>query len=173
MKTVLVDIERCTACKSCEIACAVEHSVSKNLFTALFQSPLPRKRIHVEKALTLSYPARCVHCADPVCSKACPTGAMKRDDATGRVLVNEQKCIGCLMCSVVCPFGAISFDPASKVAVKCDLCASRVQQGREPACVESCPTRALVFKEQEEAAKKKRIAAGAVIADAAGLLKSA
>ncbi len=171
MKNVFVDIERCTACKSCEIACAVEHSVSNNLFSAIFETPLPRKRIHVEKALSLSYPSRCMHCADPVCSKACPTGAMKREPESGRVLVNEKKCIGCLMCSVVCPFGAISAGLTPKAAVKCDLCPSRLQEGKEPACVESCPTRALVFKEPDEISKEKRIAAAQIVAGAASLPK--
>ncbi len=171
MKNVLVDIERCTACKSCEIACAIEHSTSKNLFAAVFEAPLPRKRIHVEKALSLSYPSRCVHCVDPVCAKACPTGAMQRDPESGRVLVNEKKCIGCLMCSVVCPFGAISAGPSPGVAVKCDLCGSRVRAGKEPACVEACPTRALVFEEQEEISREKRIAAAETVARAVGQAK--
>lgn len=173
MKNVFADIERCTACRSCEIACAIEHSASKNLFTAVFESPLPRKRIHVEKALSLSYPAMCMHCADPVCGKACPTGAMKRDPESGRVLINDRKCIGCLMCSVACPFGAISAGRALNVAVKCDLCASRVREGKEPACVAACPTRALVFEEQEKLSKEKRVATAEAIATAVSASKQA
>jgi carbon-monoxide dehydrogenase iron sulfur subunit len=49
------------------------------------------------------------------------------------------------MCAKACPFGAIRFDPALRVAVKCDFCVDRVRRGMRPACVEACPTTALRF----------------------------
>src|SRR5450759_4515039 len=64
MKEIFVDIERCTACKACEIACAVEHSTSKELFGAVFERPAPQKRVHVEPAYAYAYPVRCLHCGD-------------------------------------------------------------------------------------------------------------
>jgi len=63
---------------------------------------------------------------------------MTKDKKTGVVSVNEQKCIGCMTCLAVCPFGCIK---TGKFAVKCDLC----QGEDEPACVKNCPNRALVY----------------------------
>ncbi len=157
MKEVFIEFERCTACKSCEIACAVEHSSSKELFTAIYEKPLPVKRIHVERAFCFSYPAKCMHCTDAACIKACPAGAMSREADSGAVFVNEDRCMGCFMCAMVCPFGAVSVSPEEKVAVKCDFCLSRLKEGKVPACVEGCPTRALTFGEVNHLVKKKRV----------------
>ena len=163
MKEVFINIERCTACISCEIACAVEHYASKDLFTAVFESPKPYKRIYVEKADGFSYPARCMHCTDAACIAACPTGAMNRDAETESVLVNEDKWMGCFMCAMVCPFGAISVSPEKKVAAKCDFCKTRLKEGNNPACVEACPTQALLFSETEDLMKGRRMMAAKTV----------
>jgi Fe-S-cluster-containing dehydrogenase component len=88
---------------------------------------------------------------------ACPTGAIYRDDELGVVLVNEGRCIGCWMCTLVCPFGAIVpyFEP--KFALKCDFCRERRTQGLEPACVSACPTQALVLTDVEKLTEERRI----------------
>ncbi len=164
MKEVFVDTERCTACKTCETSCAVEHSETKNLFTAIFELPRPQKRIYVEKANGHSYPVRCIHCQDAPCVIACPAGALARELDFGSVQLNEEKCMGCFMCAMVCPFGAISFHPEKKVAVKCDFCAPRLREGREPACVEGCPTSALIYGEDQDLIKQKRLSAAAAAA---------
>jgi len=171
MKEVFIDIERCTGCKSCEIACAVEHSASKDLLRAVFESPPPRKRVHVEKAFQFSYPGRCMHCSDAACIAACPSGAMHRDAGTGGVVVAEDRCMGCWMCAMVCPFGAISMSQDKKVALKCDLCGERQNQGKPPACVEACPTKALTFREAEEISKEKRLGVAVAVVAAVGGIK--
>jgi carbon-monoxide dehydrogenase iron sulfur subunit len=168
MKEVFIDVERCMGCKSCEIACAVGHSISKDLFGALLEKPVPRKRIHVEKALQFSYPARCMHCSDAACITACPSGAMHRDADTGGVALNEDRCMGCWMCAMVCSFGAISAAPDKKTVLKCDLCKSRLAEGKPPACVESCPTKALLFIEPDELSKGKRLIIARAVAAAVG-----
>jgi carbon-monoxide dehydrogenase iron sulfur subunit len=166
MKEIFVDIDRCTACKACEIACAVEHSSSKSLFGAVFEQPSPQKRVHVEPALAYAYPVRCLHCADAPCVAACPNGAMTRDAETGVVTVNEARCQGCFMCAMVCSFGAISAHPTLRIAVKCDLCTERQATGDEPACVVACPTHALDFGDEEDLVKQKRLSAAARVAHA-------
>lgn len=140
MIEMLVDVRKCKACKACEIACAVEHSLSKNLLSAIAETPPPRNRVHVEKALSFSYPASCMHCADAPCVQACPKKAMSRDAESGNVSINEERCKGCMVC---CPYGVITRDAARKVALKCDLCAARANDDKGPACVEACPTGAL------------------------------
>jgi carbon-monoxide dehydrogenase iron sulfur subunit len=166
MKEIFIDIERCSACKACEIACAVEHSHSKDLLSAVFEQPAPQKRVHVEAAYAYAYPVRCQHCGDAPCIAACPNGAMGRDVLTGAVVVDESRCQGCFMCAMVCSFGAISASPVRRVAIKCDLCSERQLAGEGPACVEACPTHALVFGDEEELARDKRLAAAMRVAKA-------
>lgn len=166
MKEIFVDIERCTACKACEIACAVEHSTSKTLFGAVFEQPAPQKRVHVEPAYAYAYPVRCLHCGDAPCIAACPNGAMSRDTDSGAVVVNEDRCQGCFMCAMVCSFGAISVHPARRAAVKCDRCTDRLKLGLQPACVDACPTHALQFGDEEDLVKEKRLSAAARVAHA-------
>jgi carbon-monoxide dehydrogenase iron sulfur subunit len=170
---VFVDIQRCTACKSCEIACAVEHSDSKTLFGAVFEDPAPQKRIHVETALAYAYPVRCLHCTDAPCVAACPNGAMTRDDVLGSVVVDETRCQGCFMCAMVCQFGAISVHTTKRVVVKCDFCPDRRAIGLEPACVAACPTHALRYGDEEGLSKDKRMAAAARVAKAVNASASA
>jgi len=166
MKEIFVDIQRCTACKACEIACAVEHSASKELFGAIAERPVPQKRVHIMPAEAYAYPVRCMHCGDAPCIAACPNGAMGRNPDSGAVVVNESRCLGCLMCAMVCPFGAISAHSAKKVAVKCDRCSERQALGEQPACVDACPTHALLFVDGEDLMKKTRLDAATRMAQA-------
>ncbi len=156
MRTVLVDPVLCIGCHQCELACAVAHSVSKDLTRALGESPPPHARIHVEAGPTpgSAFPNRCRHCDPAPCLMVCPTGALGRDPHERLVLVDAGRCIACAMCAIVCPFAALSFHPASApahaespVATKCDGCIERLRAGDAPACVEVCKTGALVFGE--------------------------
>lgn len=73
------------------------------------------------------------------------TGAMARDPKTGAVLCDTQRCVGCWMCIMVCPVGAIRRGAGEQIASKCDLCL-----GEElPACVANCPNEALVLEDEE------------------------
>ncbi|RMD59271.1 MAG: 4Fe-4S dicluster domain-containing protein [Nitrospirae bacterium] len=156
MKGIFININRCTGCKSCEIACAVTHSKNKDLFSAITEFPPPRKRVYVEPVDSYAFASRCMHCKDAPCIIACPNGAMHKDEERGFVLVNEEKCMGCMMCAMVCPFGAITLDLYRGKASKCDFCIERMEVGKEPACVEACPTGALQYGELEELVRQKR-----------------
>jgi carbon-monoxide dehydrogenase iron sulfur subunit len=81
MKTVFIQPELCIGCRQCELACAVEHSASKDETAAFLESPVPRTRIHVEPGPVSStaFPNRCRHCNPAPCIQVCPTGAMARD----------------------------------------------------------------------------------------------
>ena len=152
VKEIFVNIEKCLGCKSCELACAIEHSQSKSLFGILSESPIPRNRVFVEYGDGKKVPLQCRHCQEAPCIDACISGAMKWDNQTNLVAHDKGKCVGCWMCIMVCPFGVIGREKESKVALKCDRCHER----DEPACVEACPTHALLFKTLEEAEKLKR-----------------
>jgi Fe-S-cluster-containing dehydrogenase component len=112
-----------------------------------------------------------MHCAEAPCALACPSNAIKIDAKTGVVLLNEDKCIGCMTCAMVCPFGAIVMHKSNRVALKCDLCVDRQTRGLIPACVEACPTRVLVYAEEDELLKTGRTAAAVKIINAAGEFK--
>ena len=161
MKTVFVNPERCIGCKQCEIACAVEHSRSKNIYQAIFETPKSTRRIHVAPGIHLdtSFPNKCRHCEPAPCKEICPTGAIDRAPDLDNDTLDGYKCITCAMCAMVCPFDVIRFfkSPTVKldkvVAVKCDHCIERQRQGQEPACVEACKVGALVFGNINELTK--------------------
>ncbi len=148
-KTIFTITERCVACKSCEIACSIEHSASKTLHGAAYEKPKSRSRMKVLRAGGHSYPLNCNHCENASCMNACPTGAMRRDQVTNSVYVATDTCIGCWMCVMACPFGAVTADHIGKKALKCDRCPDRVEEGLNPACVDACPTKALIFDTPE------------------------
>lgn len=141
VKKIYIELGRCILCRACEVACEVFNGVS---------------RIKVfEYRETMAMPLNCRHCEKAPCMEVCPVKALYRDD-DGAVQVNPLKCIGCMLCAVVCPFGIPELDVANKIMVKCDLCADRRAKGLPPACVAACPTDALVYGEFEEIMTKKK-----------------
>lgn len=157
-EVIFVNVEKCLACKSCELACAVEHSKSKNLFEAIRETPLPQSQIRVEGGEDFSMPLQCRHCEDAPCLQICPTKAIEKVDTGGPIIIRDELCVGCKWCILVCPFGVIGISHKGRVAIKCDLCIKRLEESRLPACVEACPTKAIRFissEELEEERKKK------------------
>lgn len=151
----LIDLDKCTGCDSCTVACKAENN------TRPLGSPMPFKNgrgvlpDHVSyrwvvKKETGEYPnpklefvtSACNHCEHPACLAACPTNAIfKRDD--GIVLIDQDKCIGCKYCIHACPYGAPQFNSATEKVEKCTFCVHRLDAGFEPACVTTCVGNAL------------------------------
>ncbi|GAB1594719.1 4Fe-4S dicluster domain-containing protein [Lysobacter claricitrinus] len=104
-----------------------------------------------QPAMTLHFPRSCLHCEEPACVTVCPTGASYKRAEDGIVLVDEDKCIGCKLCSWACPYGAREYSAVEGVMKKCTLCIDRIynenlpEAERQPACVQACPTRARHF----------------------------
>lgn len=162
MKKVVVHPERCVGCMQCMIACATAHSQSQNLFTAICETPLPKPRVHVGAGLYgEGFPNRCRHCDPAPCMMACLPGAISRDPETDTVLIDPDRCINCASCAMACPFGVIRYHedqaaPLGKtIAVKCDNCLERQEQGKIPACAEVCKSGALTFEDIGDAMKRK------------------
>ena len=159
-KVIMINVEKCLGCKSCEIACAVAHSESELLEEAIKESPRPQCRVNVEAVGEHAVPLQCRHCEDAPCIAVCPTGAIHRHGPDEPVLIEQDKCIGCKFCVAVCPFGVIELSADGQAIMKCDFCIERTKRGQGPACVEACPTKALtlVDEKQVSAGKRKRAA---------------
>jgi carbon-monoxide dehydrogenase iron sulfur subunit len=145
MKKIFAHEEFCMGCGLCEVHCAVWHSKSKELVKAFKKEQTkPFSRVTVVQEKPVSLAVQCRHCDDPPCVYACLTGAMHIDEETGLVMHDDEKCVGCLTCIMVCPLGAVKIDVYRRdVVAKCDLC-----QGKDiPACVANCPNEALTFEE--------------------------
>lgn len=88
----------------------------------------------------------CQHCDNAPCVYVCPTGASYKDPKTGIVDVDAFKCVGCGYCLAACPYKVRFIQPETKAADKCNFCRdTNLKAGKLPACVESCPTKALTF----------------------------
>jgi len=154
MKNLYYDVKKCLGCKSCEIACAVAHSVTNELFKAIKEEilSLPRKKIISSK--NKNYPVSCRHCKDPKCVDACMAAALVYDKEKGMVLHDESRCVGCWMCVMVCPYGAIRPNIKTEIPIRCDKCKPRtidMVRGKdkdEPSCVKACPTGAIIWQEE-------------------------
>ena len=162
-KRLVMHIERCVGCHTCEIECAIAHSASKNLATIVMSGEKPGYRVFVEAYMSRSIPVHCSHCQKAACMLACPTHAIHRDDEHGPVLFDRSRCIGCRMCVHACPFGVLTVDSSGRTVLKCDLCIERLAEGMEPACVAGCPTRAVTFELEDTTAHTKRRRSAAMI----------
>ena len=141
MKIIVTDLKRCLGCHSCELACAISRSTCKNLVGAILEDPKPATRVRVVGIGTQPVPLQCQQCEDAPCAAVCPTAALYRLGKDETVLFKRVLCIGCSSCVLVCPFGAIRRADGGVMA-KCSLCWDRLAEGKQPACVEACPTKA-------------------------------
>lgn len=159
---MVVDLRKCIGCQSCVVACKAEHNTPTGI---LQTNVLERELGKFPNVVRVFLPVLCNHCEEPTCVEVCPSQATtKRED--GVVMVDFQKCIGCGACVEHCPYharvlvqdnrtlfpdGKTAFEKPvhqkipGQVALKCDFCFFRVDKGKQPACVEVCPTQARLF----------------------------
>ena len=157
---VLGDTYRCIGCRSCEEACAEEHglpvpdiddesvfdkkrSMSPEQYTVVNRYETEKGEVFVKR--------QCMHCWQPACTSACLTEAMYKTKE-GPVIWRINKCMGCRFCMVSCPFNIPKFEynEWNPKIQKCNMCWERLEQGKEPACVEACPAEALTFAKKRE-----------------------
>jgi Fe-S-cluster-containing dehydrogenase component len=169
---IIVDLNRCTGCMTCILACKEENLTRPTIWWD--------KILEIENAsldhITYLWTA-CMHCEKPPCAPACPVNAIqKRPD--GIVLIDQKVCNGCGGCVKACPYGVIAMNPNQdyfqrekmpyektadayrmqipKKASKCTLCVHRVEQGKEPICVSGCPSKAKIFGDLDDPASPIR-----------------
>ena len=165
---VLVDTVVCIGCRKCEQACDREHDLAnlpaesyndKSVFTTQRRPDNESYTVINQFASTESpdktytIKVQCMHCLEPACVSACIVGALSKDPS-GAVVYDAWKCIGCRYCMVACPFQIPSYeyhDPFTPMVRKCTFCYERISvQGRNPACVASCPNEALTFGKRRD-----------------------
>ena len=145
MKRVYVNEEWCLGCHLCEYNCAFANSGLHDMAYALKDKKI-FPRIRVEETERITFAVSCRHCDDPLCVKSCIAGAISKVD--GVVKIDRTKCVGCLTCVLVCPYGALA--PGENGTMqKCELCLENACG--EPACVTGCPNKAIVYEERGEA----------------------
>lgn len=172
MKVLAVHLERCTACKTCELYCATERgSTNKSLLQAIKEKVVPQSRVRVEGNNTMPVALQCRQCRQAPCLDACLTGALVREPTSDLVVIQENKCIGCWTCTLFCPYGVIYPWPERKIALKCDRC----MYMETPVCVEVCPTKALELVDLDHyeeflRSRRGRTAASLSAAKAEGML---
>ena len=162
-----IDVKRCIGCFGCVIACKAENGTPRNIH---WMRVLEKEEGDGRFAHRTFTPTRCNHCGNPPCVAACPTGAfVQRTD--GIVWVNQDVCIGSMACLTACPYyvpyrwdGGDGYfgeelTPYEEVkyghfklgtAQKCHFCYHRLDEGRPPACVETCPASALDYGDIED-----------------------
>jgi Fe-S-cluster-containing hydrogenase component 2 len=128
-KTFVIDPDKCTGCKDCEMVCSLYHERVLN--------PV-RSRITVirDPLNGIEFPTVCMQCEDPVCVLVCPVNAIYIDE-NGAKVIDYSRCLGCRTCVITCPLGGALIDPVSGKTIKCDLC------GGDPVCVKFCSTKAI------------------------------
>jgi len=145
-KYLFIDLEYCTGCLACEVACKQEHNLPASVKWIDTVALGPRK---VRDSLRTDFiPMRCMNCPSAPCVEACPKKAISRRQ-DGVVSINPELCIGksCSKCIQACTLGSIQINPRKNVAEKCNMCAERVVAGLQPACVDACPTKCIYYGE--------------------------
>ena len=173
-KAILVDTTRCIGCGACVAACKVVNglpledpeagkklsasSLSESDLAAIAQShgepggKLSAKTLNViETHGSVVVRRFCMHCQDPTCASVCPVGAFRKT-ASGPVIYDADRCMGCRYCMMACPFSVPRYEWSAvlpKVS-KCTMCAPRQANGLQPACTAACPVQASIVGEREE-----------------------
>ncbi len=133
---IVVDLDRCTGCDSCVVACKHENNLPLGQYWNRVVTVGPDGTWPDVQMYWI--PVHCQQCENAKCVHVCPTGASYRDEESNIVLIDKSKCIGCQYCIMACPYGVRQFNENEGVVEKCTLCGQRTAQGQLPACVHNC-----------------------------------
>lgn len=139
-KRLIVDMNKCTGCTACVLACS-------SIRMGVFSPSYARTRVLKLEASGVDAPVFCQQCEVPRCMEACPRNAIVRQPDTGIIEIDAKLCDRCLACAVACPYGAVSATPENRktrTILKCDLCHGN------PSCIAWCDTKAIQYVDVSE-----------------------
>ncbi len=142
----IFDENKCVGCHACIVACMNENGFQSH---GQWRNVYNSNDFHFPDLPLFYLSLSCNHCDDAPCLKNCPTLAYSKDEATGAVIHDSEKCIGCKYCTWTCPYDAPKFNPHINIIEKCNFCNHRIEENLKPACAELCPTGALNFTKTE------------------------
>ncbi len=145
MKRLFIDLDICDRCAECKASCDYFFHPQNNGITSLREYA--------------TFATICRHCEEAPCVNSCYHHALERAP-DNHIKRYKMRCTSCKSCSVACPFGVIFQDFLPYLDSRCDFCVGKDQElpacpaGR-PACVLSCPEKAIEVKEVEESLEKE------------------
>ena len=138
LRKFVFDQNKCVGCNSCVLACKNEFQTPAEINYRVVRPANEKADVPERQFVNFA----CAHCDDPACLKNCPVSAYtKRPD--GVVQHDVDRCIGCKLCTVSCPYGSPKYNKAVGKVYKCQFCYQRLDKNMLPACVEGCPVGAL------------------------------
>jgi len=155
MLAILVDVSKCTGCEKCTTACLDSKEMDRQRADA--DRINGKDGLSAHRLMSINQVAEghfgrysCMHCVEPSCVSACLVGGLTKSDK-GPVVYDASKCIGCRYCMLACPFHVprYEWEKATPLVKKCDMCIDRLEQGKQPACVEACPNHVLTFGDRQ------------------------
>lgn len=132
LKSLHITPDKCTGCLQCEMACSYE-------LEGVFNPSRSRIKVFTFHDEGRFVPYTCTQCAEAWCMQACPVDAIVINKVTGAKEIVNDRCVGCKVCTISCPFGTVNYNTATAKVIKCDLC------GGDPQCASACPTGAITY----------------------------
>lgn len=153
-----IDSKNCTGCKTCQLACKDKHGLGDDISWRRVYSIeggdwKEEDGCYTDLPFGYFLSVSCNHCEDPSCVQACPTQAMHKQ-ADGLVTIDHTLCMGCRYCEWACPYDAPQYHPQLGKMTKCTFCADYLEEGKNPACVDACPMRAIHYGPLDEIRKR-------------------
>ncbi len=154
---MIIDITKCTGCYNCFLSCRDEYagndyppySAAQPMTGMNWMRVMERERGQYPKVKVAYTPIPCMHCSNATCLKAATNGAIYRKD--GIVIIDPVKAKGQKQIVTACAYRVIEWNEEKQIPQKCDFCVHLLAAGeKEPRCVESCPTGALVFGDLDD-----------------------
>ncbi len=166
---MLIDTTRCIGCRACQVACKSWNGLpaTRTAATASGANPPHLDAVNFTRVLFAEstradgstrwtfVKRQCMHCREPACAAVCPVGALKKT-ASGPVIYLDDRCMGCRVCMLACPFSVPKYEWDARVPYvrKCTFCADRQAAGLAPSCVATCPSGCLQSGTREDLLKE-------------------
>jgi len=144
VRDIKVDVDKCTGCRSCEMACSAFHAVPKY---SSINPARARIRVFIDEVKDVYVPLR--------------AGEFTRAECNGRAtyVIDGKEYSECGFCPASCPSREYFKEPDSGLPLKCDMCEDEPPL-EVPMCVQVCEFDALVYEEREEEVPEQEVDLG-------------